>query len=123
MSEIFGELTGRLSGDRWQPAIDVFETEKAIVVRVELAGVRRGDVQVSVDGDVLRIRGVRRSPSESDVERLHRMEIAFGPFERSLSIPVPFEREQVAAHLADGFLRVTLPKRLPAKRQIEIERS
>lgn len=123
MSEIFGELTSRLSGDRWQPAIDVFETEKAIVVRVELAGVRRGDVQVSVDGDVLRIRGVRRSPSESDVELLHRMEIAFGPFERSLSIPIPFEREQVAAHLADGFLRVTLPKRLPAKRQIEIERS
>ena len=123
MSEIYGELTSRLSGDRWQPAIDVFETEKAIVVRVELAGVRRGDVQVSVDGDVLRIRGVRRPPSESDVERLHRMEIAFGPFERSLSIPVPFEREQVAAHLADGFLRVTLPKRLPVKRQIEIERS
>jgi HSP20 family molecular chaperone IbpA len=51
------------------------------------------------------------------------MEIAFGPFERSLSIPVPFEREQVAAHLADGFLRVTLPKRVPAKREIEIERS
>ena len=94
MSELFGELTSRLS-----------------------------DLQVSVDGDVLRIRGVRRSPAESDVERLHRMEIAFGPFERSLPIPVPFEREQVAAHLADGFLRVTLPKRLPAKREIEIERS
>ncbi len=123
MSELFGELGSRLRGDRWQPVLDVFETEKSIVVRVELAGVRRDDLQVSVDGDVLRVRGVRRPPSESDVERLHRMEIAFGPFERTLSIPVPFEREQVAAHLADGFLRVTLPKRVAAKRHVEVEHS
>ena len=123
MSELFGELGSRLRGDRWQPVLDVFETEKSIVVRVELAGVRRDDLQVSVDGDVLRVRGVRRPPSESDVERLHRMEIAFGPFERTLSIPVPFEREQVAAHLADGFLRVTLPKRVAAKRAVEVEHS
>lgn len=123
MGGLFGELANRLRGDRWQPALDVFETEKSIVVRVELAGVRRGDVQVSVDGNVLRIRGVRRSPSESEVQRLHGVEIAFGPFERSVVIPIPFERDQVAAHLADGFLRVTLPKRRPQQRSVEVERS
>ena len=56
-----------LRGDRWQPAIDVFETEKAIVVRVELAGVRGQDVRVTVDGEWLRIRGERRPPADADV--------------------------------------------------------
>jgi HSP20 family molecular chaperone IbpA len=48
------------------------------------------------------------------------MEIAFGPFERSVRIAIPFERDQVAAHLEDGYLSVKLPKRLP--RTIEVER-
>lgn len=119
-ADLFGELADRLRGDRWQPALDVLETEKAFVLRVELGGVRRSDIHVSVDGDVVRIRGVRRAPEEADVQRLHRMEIVFGPFERALTIPVPFERDQVSAQLADGFLRVTVPKRLPARRRIEV---
>ena len=55
----FGEFADRLHGDHWQPDVDVFETEDAIVVRAELAGVRRGDLRVTVDGDLLRIRGLR----------------------------------------------------------------
>ena len=123
MRGLLGELADGLQGDRWQPPLDVFETESAIVVRVELAGVRREDLQVAVDRDVLRIRGVRRAPPEGEVERLHGIEISFGPFERSVAIPVPFEADRVAAHLADGFLRVTLPKRVRVKRSIEVERS
>lgn len=116
---IYEELSDRMRG--WQPALDVFETEKAVVVRVEIAGARREDLHVSVDGDVLKISGVRRPPSEEGVEQLHRMEIVFGPFERSIRITVPFERSGVQAHLADGFLRITLPKRAPATRRIEVE--
>ena len=120
-SELYGEFRDRLRGDRWQPDVDVFETEKAVVVRVELAGVRGDDLRVSVDGEALRISGVRMAPEPVEVQRLHQMEIATGPFERRLRVPIAFKREGVTAQLADGFLTVTLPKRVPAQRSIEIE--
>ncbi len=101
--------------------MDVFETDDAIVVRVEIAGVRGDDLKVQVDGELLRVSGVRRVPHTPSARRLHRMEIAFGPFEREVRIGVPFDREAVGAHLEDGFLTINLPKRLPARRQIEVE--
>lgn len=115
-------LSERMGGDRWQPAADVYETEKAIVVRLELAGVSSADVQVSVDGDLLRIRGRRQPCVDADAQRLHQMEIAFGPFERALRIAIPFVRDQVSAQLEDGFLRVTLPKRATGPRRIDVEK-
>jgi HSP20 family protein len=118
--ELLGEFSDRLRGDHWQPAIDVFETEKAVVVRVDLAGVRSDDLRVTVDGDTLHLRGARRLPTGADVQRLHQMEIPSGPFERRVRIPFPFEREQVQAHLEDGFLTVTLRKRLPQRHRIPI---
>ncbi len=120
-ADLYGEFRDRLRGDRWQPDADVFETEKAVVVRVELAGVRGDDLRVSVDGETLRISGVRMASEPVKVQRLHQMEIAAGPFERRLRIPIAFQREVVTAQLADGFLTVTLPKRVPVERSIEIE--
>jgi HSP20 family protein len=90
-------------------------------VRVEISGVRGEDLRVNVDGDLVRVSGVRRVPVEAEVRRLHQMEIAFGPFERAVRIAVPFDREGVSAHLEDGFLLVTLPKSLPQRRKIEVE--
>jgi HSP20 family protein len=122
-AELYGEFRDRLRGDRWQPDVDVFETATSVVVRAELAGVRGEDLRVTVDGDTLRIRGVRMSSEPADVQRLHQMEIATGPFERRLRVSIAFEREGVTAHLADGFLTVTLPKRLPRRRSVEIEKN
>ncbi len=121
MDELFGGVRDRLADDRWQPAIDVFETDEALVVRAEIAGLRSEDLRVRIDGDVLRIRGERAVPQEEGVRRLHRMEIAFGPFERALQVQVPFDRDRVSAHLEDGFLRIVLPKRQPQKRRVEVE--
>ena len=119
-AELYGEFRDRLRGDRWQPDVDVFETDKSMVVRAELSGVRGQDLRVTVDGDVLRISGVRMAPEPADVQRLHQMEIASGPFERRVRIPVAFARDGVTAHLADGFLTVTLPKRAPVRRSVEV---
>ena len=69
----------------------------------------------------LKIQGARRAPSNDEVRRLHRMEIAFGRFERTIRIAIPFERERVNASLEDGFLTVTLPKREALRRRIEVE--
>jgi HSP20 family protein len=115
----FGDFTDRLGGSRWRPAVDVFETEKSIVVRLELAGVRISDLGVTVDGDLLRVSGVRQASPLEGVQRLHLMEIAFGPFERVLRIDVAFERDQVSAHLEDGFLTVKLPKQTPRRLSVE----
>jgi HSP20 family protein len=121
-AELYSEFRGRLQGDRWQPDVDIFETDKSLVVRLELAGVSGADLKVTVDGDALRISGVRLAPEPAGVRRLHQMEISTGPFERRLRMPIPFEREGVNAHLADGFLTVTLPKRAPVQREVTIER-
>ena len=120
-AELYGEFSDRLRGDRWQPDVDVFETEKEIIVRVDLAGVRSSDLRVTVDGSMLRISGVRVSGDSSEVKRLHQMEIATGPFERRVRVPVAFDRERVAAHLSDGFLKVSLSKRLPVRREVKVE--
>jgi len=101
--------------------VDVFETADAVIVRAELPGVRGPDIRVSVDGEILRIGGVRRVPSDVAVRRLHQMEIAFGPFEREVRISIPFDRKQVSAHLEDGFLSVMLPKQAPVRRRVEVD--
>lgn len=121
LAEYFGEFGDRLRGDRWQPDVDIYETEKALVVRVEIAGVRGQDLNVRVDGQILRIAGVRRAPDGAQVRRLHQMEIASGPFERRLRIPIPFDRDAVSAQIADGFLTVTLPKSETGPRRVSVE--
>jgi HSP20 family protein len=120
-AELYGEFPDRLRGDRWQPDVDVFETETGVVVLVEIAGIRSEDLRVTVDGEVLRISGVRRVPERSDLKRLLQMEIAAGPFERRLRIPIAFDRDAVSAHLSDGFLTVTLPRRVRERRQLKLE--
>jgi HSP20 family protein len=118
----FGRLTDRLGEASWQPAADVFETDGAIVVRLELAGVAGTDVSVTIDGELLRIRGVRKPRVDAAAERLHQMEIASGPFERVIRIGVPFERDRVTASLEEGLLRVVLPKRSVGPRRIGVEK-
>jgi HSP20 family protein len=101
--------------------VDVYETEKTVVVRVALAGVHSDDLRVAVEGDVLCVRGSRRQPRETEeVLRHHQLEIEPGPFEARVRIAVPFERGEVAARLEDGVLCIRLPKRAP--RRIEVRR-
>lgn len=118
-AELYGEFADRLHGDRWQPDADVFETEGEVVVRIELSGVASGDLKISVEGSQVRVTGVRAPQEAAPIVRLHQMEIASGPFERRVQIPVAFDRERVTAHLANGFLTVTLAKR--GRRQVPVE--
>ena len=89
------------------------------MVRLELAGVFAADLSVNVDGEVVKIRGVRRTPVVEGVRRLHQMEIAFGPFESAVRVRIPFDPEHVSAHLENGLLEVRLPKRGP--RTVEVK--
>jgi HSP20 family protein len=120
LSELFGELPDRFRGGNWQPAVDIYETEESVLVRAEVPGVRGEDLRVNVDGDQLRIRGVRKTRASEEVRRHQQMEIVFGPFERTIRISATFHADQVSAHLEDGFLEVTLPRRSP-RRRVEVE--
>ena len=119
-ADLYGDFSDRLRGDRWQPDVDVFETAEEVVVRAELAGVSSQDLRVTVDGSEVRLYGVRAPHEGAPVQRLHQMEIACGPFERRVRIPVAFDRTRVTARLEHGVLTVTLAKR--TRREVPIER-
>ena len=113
----------------WQPGADVHETDAGVVVKMELAGVTAEGLQVSLSGDGRRLTvgGVRSEGAEERVLRTgcHQLEIYFGPFERTFTVPGDFEteRDAISATLKDGFLTITLPRRKHAHvpRPIPIE--
>ncbi len=117
----FFEMPVGGTGRFWQPPIDVHETDELITVKMELAGARADDLQVSLSPDdrILTISGVRgEDPGDrAGRVRCHQLEIYVGPFERSLALPdKPLLRDKITATYRDGFLRIALPKRvLPPK--------
>jgi HSP20 family protein len=106
----------------WEPPADVYETEEALHVKLELPGVCGEELQVEITGDGrhLIIRGTRRDGAAEREQRttFHQMEIYFGPFERVIALPAQpeIDPENVQAAYRDGFLLVTLPKGRPAPR-------
>ena len=93
----------------WRPPTDVYETEEAIVVRVEIAGMRRVRFfHLLWMNAACKLRGVR--PDNSERRVYHQMEILFGEFSTEVELPYAVEAEQVEAVYRDGFLRIVLPK-------------
>ncbi len=105
----------------WRPPLDVIETPKEIVIVMEIAGARKEDITVSLEGDILRIAGQRQPPGDIDPTRLHQIELDFGEFERNLRLPGPLSQKKVAATYKDGFLRIVIPKEARREKVIEIE--
>jgi len=101
----------------WRPPTDVYETDDAVVVRVEIAGMREEDITIELVGRSLSIHGVR--PDISTRRAYHQMEIRFGEFSLEMELPVPVATQQVAAAYENGFLIVTLPKSRPLHIPVE----
>jgi HSP20 family protein len=95
---------------RWVPAMDLVETEDHLVLRADLPGLEKDDVNVEVKDGVLTISGERRAEHEEKSEGFHRVERAFGSFSRSLSLPDGIDAEKVAADFDKGVLEVRIPK-------------
>lgn len=100
----------------WRPPTDVYETEEAIIVRVEIAGMREADFSIQLIERNLQIRGVRQDVPER--RSYHQMEIPFGEFSSEVDLLAPVAVDQIEAVYRDGFLRVVLPKARP--QQIKI---
>lgn len=106
----------------WSPTCDIFETDNEIVVKAELPEVKKEDVNVSIENNVLSIRGERKFSEETKKENYHRLERSYGEFFRSFTLPNVVDATKVNAEFKEGILRVTLPKREEAKpKQVEVK--
>lgn len=106
----------------WTPSCDIFETDKELVLKFELPEVRREDVKVTMENNVLSLHGERRFEEETKRENYHRVERHYGEFMRSFNVPMFVDATMIRAEFKDGLLTVTLPKREEARaKQIEVK--
>jgi HSP20 family protein len=105
----FGAESGTVTS-AWFPPSDIFEDDKAVKIVAEIPGVRSEDVKLSLENNLLSIRGEKRQEAEERNERVHRYERSYGSFERTFALPTTVDPDQIQATYADGVLTVTLPK-------------
>jgi HSP20 family protein len=99
--------------NRWNPAIDVYQNKDQYTVNAELPGLKKEEIEISLNGDTLTISGERKQETKS--EEGSRTERFFGKFQRNVILPVPVNAEKVSATYKDGILTVVLPKAEEAK--------
>jgi HSP20 family protein len=99
----------------WQPAVDIFEELDAIRLVAEVPGVRPEDVKISVEGNLLTIRGTKEQVAEAKAERVHRYERTYGAFERAFTLAASIDPSKIKASYDLGVLTVMLPKAETAK--------
>jgi HSP20 family protein len=95
----------------WRPPTDLYETEDAVIVRVEISGMRESDFSIELNGRILSIRGIRQDVPER--RAYHQMEIRFGEFNIDMELNTPIEPGLVEATYNAGFLRIKFPKAQP----------
>jgi HSP20 family protein len=106
----------------WSPNVDIFENKDQIIIEAELPGMNREDFDLSVENNVITLRGERRFEKKEETDNYHRVERAYGSFTRSFTLPNTVSAEGATADYRDGVLRVVLPKREETKaRRIEIK--
>ncbi len=120
-------LTRAYDGDEgiargaWNPSVDIYENKDQIVLEAELPGMKREDFDLSIENNVITLRGERRFEKKDESDNYHRVERAYGSFTRSFTLPQTVQAESVTAEYRNGVLRVTMPKREEVKaRRIEI---
>jgi len=123
MSNLFGRPLMPFSGDEtftsneWTPLVDVAEDDKEFTIKVDLPEVKKEEVKVLVEDGSLKIIGERKMEKEDKGVRYHRIERAYGAFERSFILPEGARGDQVTAEFKDGLLKVHLPKSEETKTQ------
>src|SRR5438128_12216479 len=106
----------------WSPSVDIYENKDQIVLEAELPGMKREDFDLSVENNVITLRGERRFEKKDETDNYHRVERAYGSFLRSFTLPNAVSGEGAVADYRNGVLRVVLPKREETKaRRIEVK--
>jgi HSP20 family protein len=128
LDEAFGGLPfdqgGNILTASWIPATDVSEDKDSIRIAMELAGVNPEDVRISLENNVLTIRGEKKQEEEENNERVHRIERTYGTFERTFVLPSTVDSDRIEAQHENGLLIVTIPKAERARpREIRVNSS
>lgn len=127
MNRLFGRTYGSAptdveTGGTWAPALDVYETKERYVVVVELPGMTTGDVDITVEDNVISLKGERTFYEGVSEDAFHRVERRFGPFQRRIALPQQCDTARIAASMADGVLTIDVPKAETAKpKRIEVK--
>jgi len=100
---------------QWTPKVDVSETKEAVMVKVEIPGVDQKDINVSLQDQILTIRGEKHKETDENSEKYHRVERSWGAFMRAFRMPAAVAGGKVTATFRDGTLTITLPKAPEAK--------
>jgi len=121
LNRMFSALEHEAFNQAWVPAVDIYETDThEVVIKAELPDVKKEDIGVSVENNVLTLTGERK-PEQSKREQFQRVERRFGNFSRSFTLPTSVDAGQIAASYKDGVLTIRLPRREEAKpRQITV---
>lgn len=129
VNRLFGDMYARRADDdvmnrgEWVPPVDIFETgNHEVVLKAELPGLAKDDIDLRIENNTLTIRGERRPLNDVKPEQYHRVERVSGAFSRSFSLPMTVSEERVRAEYRDGVLTVVLPIREEARpRQVQVE--
>ncbi|OFX18574.1 MAG: molecular chaperone [Anaeromyxobacter sp. RBG_16_69_14] len=122
-SRLFEDRVASRSGESlgWTPATDIYEDEEGLSIKFELAGVEPKDVDIRVEDGVLTIKGERKLDHEDKSEKYHRVELSYGTFNRSFSLPPTVDANRIEAKSKSGVLVVYVPKKAEAKpRSIQV---
>ena len=117
VSRAFDDRLAVRSGESvgWTPAVDIYEDEEGVSLRFNLAGVEPKDVDIRFENGVLTLRGERKLEREDKRDNYHRVELSYGTFTRSFSLPGTIDAERIRAESKNGVLTVLLPKKAEAK--------
>ena len=117
MGRLFDDRLTTRSGESvgWTPSVDIFEDEEGVTLRFELAGVDPKDVDIRFENGVLTLRGDRKLERGDKRDNYHRVELSYGTFTRSFSLPGTIDAEKIKAESRNGILTVMLPKKPEAK--------
>lgn len=122
LNRMFSELETGTFSQAWIPAVDILETDNhEVVLKADLPDVKKEDIGVTVENNVLTITGERKQEQSATREQFQRVERRFGRFSRSFTLPASVDAGQIAASYKDGVLTIRLPRREEAKpKQISV---
>jgi HSP20 family protein len=129
MNRLFSEFRGRpawgeeeMAQGAWVPPVDIYETPESLVLKAELPGIGREDINIEVKDSTLTLKGEKKFEKDVSEENYRRVERAYGSFQRAFTLPSTIQQDKVKAKFKDGILEITLPKMEEGKpKQIKVD--
>lgn len=105
-----GKGKGKMKSPTWEPLMDIYETEESVKIEAELPGIEKENIDLEIEDYVLTLSGKRKYPESDEGEHFHRIERAYGTFERSFSLPRSVDTDNIQAEQRCGVLVISIPR-------------